>query len=222
MSKHPRWKWASACKAKYLRVTRHSCAHSRKMQMCWSSSDLQLLEARHLIVTHPVQAMDDPQKAQPGFQTAVIHLRRFAPRLSHREIFKVKSIIIGPIQQLYLLRIPHHPQHTRLQDDSHFIKISNPKLPLLCPAAAYIDGWILEPLLMHMVMIKRIAVSIVGPAYLNCPVIKFLGCLGLQLSADVLNCLELLASYQRIKAAFAWLHPWSWQTKPIEALSRDF
>jgi len=50
---------------------------------------LQLLEARRLIVMNPVFVKEDTVKQAHGVQTAVVHLRRFAPRLSDEQIFKV-------------------------------------------------------------------------------------------------------------------------------------
>ncbi len=50
---------------------------------------LQLLEARRLVVVHNVLAKEDSTKQAHGVWTAVVHLRRFAPRLSKEYYFKV-------------------------------------------------------------------------------------------------------------------------------------
>jgi hypothetical protein len=42
---------------------------------------------------NPVHAKEDTAKMSHGVQTAVVHLRRFAPRLSEEQIFKVTHLL---------------------------------------------------------------------------------------------------------------------------------
>ena len=54
---------------------------------------LQLLEARRLVVLSPVLAKEGTSNVGHGIQTALVHLRRFAPNLTEGQIFTVSLLL---------------------------------------------------------------------------------------------------------------------------------